>query len=91
MLGKCDNSDALNAIHTRISAALSVMKVIQTSTIKKLPVKRMGPPNKNSDTQPRFYFTKRRKFTSSTLGKPSIEEAQMCKETISAINTKSCL
>ena len=91
LLAKCDNQDTLKAVNTHISAAVSVLKVMQSYKKRTLQVKNKYPPNKNSEKQIRFFSTKKkRQATSLSLTKPSLEEVKAGKEKLQAIHPHFC-
>ena len=88
LASKCDNLATLNAAHIHLNATLSVFKVTQIAKAAKLPLKRKYPPNKNCET---LFSTKKKRLTAtSSLRKPSREEADQCKQSLMKIDTVFC-
>ena len=93
LVKSCQHVDALRASTKHLTSAITVIKVIETTTNSKpalLSRKRQYPPNKNSEKQLCFFSTKMRKLTSTQLSKPSYDESQKCKSHLLSLDTTVC-
>ena len=88
----CQHLGALQASIKHIQAAVTLLKAVarQTETVHVLPQKRKCPPNKNSDTQPKFFSTKKQKISSAELCKPNRKQTMDSKLILLATEVKFC-
>ena len=79
LLKNCDHVDALKAAEKNITSAIIALKSLaHIDTNTTLTVKRKIAPNQNSEKQPRFFSTKKkRKVTRLKMNKPSQQEIDM--------------
>ena len=87
--------DMMKAGIAHLKCAVNTMKVMQaacTPTEKILVQAESIAPNKNSEHQPRFYSTKKRKVSQNThgLSKPALHEMEQCQRTLSCETVRVC-
>ena len=71
----CNNAEALNAAHTHLNNAISVLKGISSTDIEPLKGQEKIAPNRNFKKQLRFCSTrKKREPRTKVLAKPTMED-----------------
>ena len=92
LVATCETPEALKTISGHLSAAITAIKALQRHTpLTQTSRKRIIPPNKNSEKQPRFFSTKKRQHSQSgKLSKPSPKDVKLIRSTLLHQATTCC-
>ena len=80
LISNCNQIDALQSSKQHITAAITLIRALERATVPQLPAKRKMPPNSNHPVQARFFSTKKKKLSASTISKPTISQLQICRK-----------
>ena len=88
---QCSQLDAFTTAYKHVQAAVTMINAINTTISQpNLVRKRSYAPNSNHEPTLKFFSTKKRRTTKSTLNKPTQEEVNDCKEKLESEEQVFC-